>query len=426
MEETKYIVLHRAAVQRLAETTVSSRRDLTRRMRGVAPSAPAAPSILTIESADERRAADLTRDPNLVASPSVPVSLIKPLASDAANEKQVLREAKKNHGSWGVLNVAPDADENAGSSMVVAVLDTGIDRKHAAFQGVAIEARNFSGSPHDDDRNGHGTHCAGTIFGRDVDGVRIGVARGVRKALIGKVLDDEGAGDSVAIAQAINWAYQQGAQIISLSLGIDFAELVKYYETHGKEPEEALSIALSAFRDTVRVFDGLVHSLNMLSVLQQRGVILVAASGNESARRAKKPYIIDVGLPAAAIGMVSTGAVARGANGYEIGAFSNANPQLCAPGVGIVSAKFGGGLASLDGTSMATPHVAGVAALWWERTRSDNPNADGELVRRKILENCLATGFAPDVKPADRGAGLVQAPPPVAAPARTARTPMRR
>ena len=82
-----------------------------------------------------------------------------------------------------------------GEGVTVAVLDTGIDSKHPAFAGVDIVEKDFTGTGNGD-RQGHGTHCAGTIFGRDVDGKRIGVARGVKRALIGKVLGDEGGGDS--------------------------------------------------------------------------------------------------------------------------------------------------------------------------------------------------------------------------------------
>ena len=70
---------------------------------------------------------------------------------------------------------------------MVAVLDTGIDPNHVAFNGVNLTRRNFTAEG-DDDLHGHGTLCAGTIFGRDVNGLRIGVARGVSDAIIGKVL----------------------------------------------------------------------------------------------------------------------------------------------------------------------------------------------------------------------------------------------
>jgi subtilisin family serine protease len=146
------------------------------------------------------------------------------------------------------------------------------------------------------------------------------------------------------------------------------------------------------------------------AVVARRGVIAVAAAGNESRRNDSKPYVVDVSLPAAAIGLLSTGAVASGPNGYEISHFSNVNPAVCAPGVNVVSAKAGGGLCTKSGTSMAAPHVAGVVTLWCEQVFADNPRASAELVRGKVLASCRSSGFAPGVTPADRGAGIVLAP----------------
>ncbi|MHC2566369.1 S8 family serine peptidase [Bradyrhizobium liaoningense] len=115
-------------------------------------------------------------------------------------------------------------------------------------------------------------------------------------------------------------------------------------------------------------------------------------------------------LPAAAVGVVSVGAIGKGAAGYEMAPFSNSNPKLCAPGVGIVSAKCGGGLVAMDGTSMAAPHVTGAAVLWSERLAQDNSGFDVEFLRANLLTACSLTGFAPFVKATDRGRGLVHAP----------------
>jgi subtilisin family serine protease len=102
--------------------------------------------------------------------------------------------------SWGVEAVGaarpvkPGQHRMTGEGVTVAVLDTGIDKQHPAFQGVIIVPKNFTGEGEDgsvDDLVGHGTHCAGTIFGRDVDGVRIGVAPGVTRALVGRVENRE-------------------------------------------------------------------------------------------------------------------------------------------------------------------------------------------------------------------------------------------
>ena len=108
----------------------------------------------------------------------------------------------------------------------MAVLDTGIDAAHAAFAGVSIVERDFTGEGNGD-QHGHGTHCAGTIFGRDVQNTRIGVAPGVTKAFIGKVLGTNG-GASDEIVNAIQWAVDQGAHVISMSLGMDFPGFVDF------------------------------------------------------------------------------------------------------------------------------------------------------------------------------------------------------
>jgi subtilisin family serine protease len=84
--------------------------------------------------------------------------------------------------AWGISAVQADTSPMNGDGVVVSVLDTGIDKAHPAFAGVNIIEQDFSGSGNGD-RQGHGSHCAGTIFGRDVGGTRIGIARGVNKAL---------------------------------------------------------------------------------------------------------------------------------------------------------------------------------------------------------------------------------------------------
>jgi subtilisin family serine protease len=101
----------------------------------------------------------------------MPTALIKPLEVAGAAAT----------GAWGIAAVKADTSNFTGDGVVVAVLDTGIDKSHPAFAGVTIVEQDFSGSGNGD-RQGHGTHCAGTIFGRDVSGTRIGIARGVRAA----------------------------------------------------------------------------------------------------------------------------------------------------------------------------------------------------------------------------------------------------
>lgn len=343
--------------------------------------------------------ADLQRDPEVqvVAAP-MPLKLIAPVGSP-----EVTPAATGN--TWGVEAVHAHTSPFTGAGVVVAVLDTGINPNHVAFQGVQLEHRNFTQSP-DDDEHGHGTHCAGTIFGRDVNGLRIGVARGVNKALIGKVLGS-GGGSSATLATAINWAYEKGANVISMSLGIDFpgyvADLIK---EQGLPPEAATSIALEQYRANVNLFSSLTFLLAQSNAFSQAAVI-IAASGNESHR---PQYEVAVAPPAAGDGMISVGALQRSAAGnLSIAPFSNTQCNLCGPGVSVTSAWIGNNnaLHTINGTSMATPHVAGCAALWAEQQKQ----LTGVLTNENLAAKTLASAvFVPGASFEDIGNGMVQAP----------------
>ena len=107
---------------------------------------------------------------------------------------------------------------------------------------------------------------------------------------------------------------------------------------------------------------------------------------------------------------MSTGALAQSANGLTVAPFSNTFVQVSAPGVAIISAKAGGGLRSLNGTSMATPHAAGVTALWWEEVTASPLPATAGTVTAHLLAKADVSALAPGVDVADRGVGLVRAP----------------
>lgn len=342
--------------------------------------------------------ADAKRDPEVqVIASSMPLKLIEPFATAEPFPAPT-------GNTWGIEAVNAHTSPFTGSGVVIAVLDTGINPTHIAFQGVHLSRRNFTQGP-DDDQNGHGTHCAGTIFGRDVNGLRIGVARGVTKALIGKVLGP-GGGSSATLAKAINWAYENGANVISMSLGIDFPGFVAKLISQGLPVEAATSIALEQYRANVNLFSSLTLLLAQSNAFSQAAVI-VAASGNESDRPS---YEIAVAPPAAGDGMISVGALQRSAAGnLSVANFSNTQCNLCGPGVSVTSAWIGddSSLKTISGTSMATPHVAGCAALWAQQQKQ----LTGVLTNENLAAKTLASAsFVSGASFEDIGNGMVQAP----------------
>jgi subtilisin family serine protease len=353
---------------------------------------------LEVEDLEPREVRDLARDPEVASvAPVMPTTLIRPFpsAADATS-------------AWGIAAVGADVSPFSGEGVTAAVLDTGIDAAHAAFAGVRLVERDFSGAGNGD-RNGHGTHCAGTIFGRDVEGVRIGVAPGVAAAFVGKVLGDDGGGTSEMIFRGLQWALDASADVISMSLGFDFPGLVARLTREGWPVELATSVALEAYRGNLRMFDALMAMVQARTPFDG-GTVVVAAAGNESRRDVDPGFEIAVAIPAAAEGVLSVGALADGPAGWEVAPFSNTFPVLSAPGVDVVSARSGGGLVALSGTSMAAPHVAGVAALWWQRVREAPVRPLASATVAKLLAATRTEGFDPDVDPADRGMGIVTAP----------------
>jgi subtilisin family serine protease len=352
-----------------------------------------------VEGIDRRQLSTLTRDSDVVAvAPSMRMKLIEPVRVAAA--------AAAAGASWGIGAVGADTSPFDGDGIVVAVLDTGIDATHPAFQGVNLTERDFTGDGNGD-QHGHGTHCAGTIFGRSTGGMRIGVATGVKKALIGKVIGNEG-GASEQIASAMQWAAENGANVISMSLGIDFPGFVAALVSSGLKTQPATSRALEAYRANVMLFERLASLLRAQANFGT-ATLITAAAGNESDRSGTPAFEIAVSPPAVAEGIVSVAAVGQGPGGLRVADFSNTGANVAAPGVAIISAKPGGGFATMSGTSMATPHVAGVAALWAQKITSTGILTPVALTSR-LIGSATRDGLAQGTDPFDVGEGLVRAP----------------
>lgn len=341
----------------------------------------------------------ITKDPSVSGiAPSIPTVLVEPFESESTEESSTV--------AWGIEAVNASNSAFSGKGVKVAVLDTGIDRSHEAFHGVNLIEKNFTDESADD-LHGHGTHVAGTIFGRAVDGVRIGVADGVETALIGKVLGQNG-GSTKSTYEAITWAAKQGASIISMSLGMDFPGYVQKLVEAGFPVDLATSKALEGYRANLNLYSKLSSLLEVQGSFINSS-LLVAAAGNESKREVHVDYEIMVAPPAASNGVLSVGALAKTSNGLTVADFSNTGPRVSGPGVNVQSAKLGGGRIAFSGTSMATPHVAGVCALWAEKLKGEGRLNYRELVAR-VEGTTTWDSIAPGQSGSDVGSGLVQAP----------------
>ncbi len=277
--------------------------------------------------------------------------------------------------TWGlqVTNVA--AVPEGGAGITVAVLDTGLDLEHPDFAGRDILAESFVAGETAQDGNGHGTHCIGTSCGPFLPetGPRYGVAHEAR-ILAGKVLSDAGSGTDAEILAGMNWAIENGAQIISMSLGADVDEVSSVYETVGRR-------ALAA------------------------GTLVIAAAGNNADREAGDPGF--VGIPANSPSIMAVGAVDQALDIAPFSARSSGRHggqvDVAGPGVQVYSSwPMPDRYDTISGTSMATPHVAGIAALWAQRT-----GARGEALWGALVRGAERLPLPSD----DVGTGLVQAPP---------------
>ncbi|MCX5386376.1 S8 family serine peptidase [Streptomyces sp. NBC_00083] len=231
-----------------------------------------------------------------------------------------------------------------GKGTKVAVLDTGVDAEHPDLKGRIVASENFTDSPDTEDRQGHGTHTTSTVGGSGAasGGKEKGIAPGTG-LLVGKVLNDSGSGDSSWIIAGMQWAVDNKADVVSMSLGSPVP-------TDCTDPMSVAAQQLATDAD---------HTL------------FVVAAGNSG------PSLNTVSSPGCAPAVLTVGAVdhddatasfsSRGPAPFT----HTLKPEISAPGVDILAANAGGrgvyAYQSMSGTSMATPHVAGAAAIVKQR-----------------------------------------------------------
>jgi subtilisin family serine protease len=220
------------------------------------------------------------------------------------------------------------------------------------------------------------------------------------------------------VIKALDWCVEQGANVISMSLGFDLVSLAERLEADfGMSRQAALGRCLLDFQNNIRLFDAFSSKLAAMGAAPNaEGVVVVAAAGNGSRRKSssgQKTYILPALPPSSALASIAVGALRRTDTGkLGIAGYSNSMVDLVAPGSGIVSAKAGephGTLATMSGTSMACPHVAGLAALWWDAVRRGPGRKNAAAVQSRLLVNARYDRLEGD-NPADYGAGLPRAP----------------
>jgi subtilisin family serine protease len=299
-----------------------------------------------------------------------------------------------DEATWGLqaIGVVTSSSQSSlqGRGVKVAILDTGLDLAHQDFlDGRVAATKTFIPSQAVQDNFGHGTHCAGIACGplSPSTGRRYGVAPGAQ-LYIGKVATNDGGSIDRLIANGIQWALDQECRIASMSLQLP--------GTNGKR-------------------DPIIDQIGQAAL--DNNLALIAAAGNDSRRNQTPPRILPVGVPASSPQIMAVAAVDRFLN---LAYFSNTSGpdqagsiDIAGPGVDCYSSyshtatphqgmPAAAPYVALSGTSMATPHVAGVAALIAEQHPEYNAAS--------ILNGLMMIARPLNIPSKDAGKGLVRAP----------------
>jgi subtilisin family serine protease len=308
------------------------------------------------------------------------------------NDIELVRLVKQDavlclHHSAQVIEARPyvwDGLNRTGKGIKVAVLDSGIDKNHYALKGKVVAEVSTVPSEGVDVPGDHGTHCAGIIASQNA--YRRGVAHGADLINV-KVLTSGGSGDHTWVEKGMELAFKLGADVVSMSLGWS-------HIYHGWQCDDGRCSLCRAAESLVRL-----------------GVVVVVAAGNEDNIAASRVPPVDTSLrcPGQCRDVITVGSVDNnkelagsssvGPPSYHEGWVEHIHfptslnvpwprpgepwwtkPDVCAPGVNIYSTVLNNKWDSMSGTSMATPHVAGVAALMLEQ----NPDLSPQMVKNLL------------------------------------------
>ncbi|MEB3196428.1 MAG: S8 family peptidase [Candidatus Sericytochromatia bacterium] len=290
-----------------------------------------APGVRFVEANAVETLPALQREPLLLTP--------RPTADDPLSEQQWGLEKARVREAWRITRGSRDTR--------IAIIDTGIDYTHPDLADHVVKGPDFVNGDDDPmDDNTHGTHCAGIAGASAENGIGVaGVAPGATLMAV-KVMDKQGTGEVANICKGIVWAADQGAHVISVSLG-------------GRGGPEAKQAAVDYARS--------------------KGALVVAAMGNDGQFLAF--------YPAANKGVFAVGATTQQDTRAD---FSNMGVwmSVTAPGHKILSTVLRGGYWALSGTSMATPHVAGLAAL----VKSRKPDMTAEAIAQQIRRHAQDLG----------------------------------